>query len=84
MQDFPSEEKTQPQGPFALHLARIEQKIDLVVARDNRALSEAFAAHELARTALWARTTWAPFAVSAAAFAISLTVAGYVLAHVMH
>lgn len=79
---FSAEEKTQPQGPFAKHLARIEGKIDQLTARQDEALSTAFAAHQTARTALWARRTVAPFVASALAIGVSLACAGYVYAAV--
>lgn len=72
---FPPEEKTPPCGPFAIHLARIESKIDLLGERQDEALSKAFQAHQIARSALLARQTWAPYAFSLAlAFATALIV----------
>ncbi len=66
------DDKTPPEGPFAKNLRRIETKIDKLAQRQDAALTKAFAAHELARTALWARQSWGPYLVSALAFATAV------------
>lgn len=71
-------EKTPPQGPFAMHLARIETKIDNLAADVaahgkvyRNAMTTALSAEQTARTALWTRTSWGPWLVSALAFALA-------------
>jgi hypothetical protein len=66
-----ADEKTPPEGPFAKNLQRIEAKIDALSKRQDAALTKAFEAHQLARTALWARASWGPYLVSALAFAMA-------------
>lgn len=71
-------DKTPPQGPFAIHLARIETKIDNLAADVaahgkvyRNAMTTALSADQTARTALWARTSIGPWVVSALAFALA-------------
>lgn len=75
MDTVDADEKTPPQGPFAMHLARIEQKIDALHARQDHALSRALEAHQLAKTAIRMRESWGPYAVSALAFAVAFATA---------
>lgn len=84
--DRDAEEKTPPQGPFAMHLQRIEGKIDgvhtelrTIRTRTDQALTAAFAAHETAKTALWARASIGPYVVSGLAFAMAFATACAVL-----
>ena len=65
------DDKTPPEGPFAKNLRSIEQKLDKLTLRQDAALTKAFEAHQLAQTALWARTSWGPYLVSALAFAMA-------------
>jgi hypothetical protein len=55
----------------------IKVTLKAVERRTDGALNLAFRAHEKAKTALWARTTWAPFIASALALAIAAVSAGY-------
>ncbi len=70
-------DKTPPQGPFAMHLERIEKKIDAVAMLQREhtqhyrvALNTSMAAERTAHRALWTRTSWGPYVVSGLAFAM--------------
>ena len=54
----------------------IKASMVIIEKRTDSALNLAFRAHEKAKTALWARTTWAPFVASAVALALSAVAVG--------
>jgi hypothetical protein len=71
-------EKTPTESPLSLAVARIERKLDdlrsdisLIRLRTDKALEISFAAHQTAKAALFARTSWGPYVVSALAFALA-------------
>ena len=51
-----------------------------VERRTDSALNLAFRAHQTAKTALWARTSWGPYVVAALALAVSISTAAITLA----
>lgn len=59
----------------------IKSTLAIVERRTDSALNLAFRAHEKAKTALWARTTWAPFIASAVAVGLAAVAIGVSLAH---
>lgn len=53
-----------------------------VERRTDSALNLASRAHEKAKTALWMRQSWGPYAVAALALAVSLSTAAFAIASV--
>lgn len=62
----------------------IKQTLAIVEKRTDSALDLAFRAHEKAKTAMWMRQSWGPYAVAALALAVSLSTAAFAVASVMH
>lgn len=60
----------------------IKATLAIVEKRTDSALDLAFRAHQTAKTALWARTSWGPYVVAALALAISLSTAAFAIASV--
>lgn len=54
----------------------LKASMKAIERRTDSALNLAFRAHEKAKTALWARTTLAPFVVSALAVGLALVAVG--------
>lgn len=55
----------------------LKLSIATIERRTDNALNLAFRAHEKAKTALWMRTSWAPYVVAALALAVSISTAAY-------
>jgi hypothetical protein len=54
----------------------LKQSMVIIERRTDSALNLAFRAHQKASTAVWMRTSWAPFIASAVAVALSAVAVG--------
>jgi hypothetical protein len=59
----------------------IKASMKVIEQRTDSALNLAFRAHEKAKTALWMRSSWAPFIASAIALGLSAVALGKAFAH---